>query len=100
MLKKRSIIIGVLMALCVILAFISNHQDKGSQNIIAQNIEALTDGEEGGGHGFMRLGHHVEICGALMIEWNGVATNCTQLKTVCDFVNQNDCIYQGCPIHG
>jgi len=73
-----------------------NYAKKSSDDLFETNIEALSDGEGG----IFYLGHHYERCGHLIIEWNGLPANCTNLKTVCDFDNHNECQYKGCPIHG
>lgn len=81
--------------LSILLGYViyANHS---RNELFENNIEALSDGESG----LFYLGHHVEICGYAVITWNNLVTNCTNLKTVCDIVNHNDCQYSGCPIHG
>ena len=57
------------------------------------NLEALSSNESAA---FPILGHHYEVCGALLIDAAGRPYNCTKLIIRCDFINDNNCDSQGC----
>lgn len=84
----------LLVALTIILC---KREQSDEERMFQCNVEALSfnEGEVG-----LRLGHHYETCGALVIAWNGIPTNCTQYVVRCDWVNENDCVNPGCPNHG
>ena len=93
--KIKIAIIAAIVLVATTVTLVKTNKDTAP--LLEANVDALSfnEGEMG-----LRNGHHSEVCGALVIAWNGKPTNCTQYVVRCDWVNKNDCVNSGCPNHG